>query len=313
MQYKQLWSILAFLVILGSCTTVPSTPTPTSAPTVVSATTRTLVLGDIGDDPAERIKEFQPLADYLSLNLVEFGIAEVGIKIAPDFDTMIAWMRSGQVDLYFDSPYPTYILAKQSGARPILRRWRNGVGEYHTVIFSLKAGGPATLDALRGKLVAYDAPFSTSGFFLPTAYLINKGLTPVEKLNDQAAIAPDEVGYVFTFDDDNIIQWVISGKAAAGAVNSVNFAEMPEETKAAVQILAETESVPRHIVLARAGIADDLIAAIKALLIKLNGTDEGKEILKQFQKTNKFDEFPDGAEATFARMEALDFIITKRR
>lgn len=311
MYHRRVWYLILIVALVG-CTPPSATPTATVAPTTAPATTRTLVIGDIGDDPAERINEFQPLADYLASRLGEYGIGDVGIKIAPDFDTMIAWMRSGEIDLYFDSPYPTYILAKQAGAKPILRRWRNGVGEYHTVIFSLKAGGPATLDALKGKLVAYDAPFSTSGYFLPTAYFLSKGLKPVEKPNGEATVAPDEVGYVFTFDDDNIIQWVISGKAAAGAVNSVNFAEMAEDTKAAVQILAETESVPRHIVLARAGMEADLITAIKALLMGLDKTEEGIAILKQFQKTNKFDEFPDGAEATFARMEALDAFIAKR-
>src|SRR5262249_14829565 len=93
----------------------PATAAPTTAATTAStmpatgaATKNTLILADISDSPSKRIAAFQPLADYLGAHLGKFGINTGSVKIAPDFPTMIQWMKSEQVDIYFDSPYPTF-------------------------------------------------------------------------------------------------------------------------------------------------------------------------------------------------------------
>ncbi len=314
MSYKPLSTlVLAIaLLILAACGAPTLTPAPTTVPTQVAtaaptaaAALKSIVLADIGDDPAKRTGEFQPLADFLAAGLKEFGIGEGRVKIAKDFDTMIKWMKSGEVDLYFDSPFPTFILAEQAGAQPVLRRWRSGVFEYHSVFFTTADSAINTIQDLQGKVIAYDSPYSTSGYLLPTAHLIQAGLKPVEKSSPSAPLAADEVGYVFTFGDDNIIQWVVSGKAVAGAVNSTNFEKLSAEKKAALKVLARTENVPRHLMVVRAGLDPKLVQAIKNRLLGMENTPEGKAILAKFQTTDKFDEFPGGVEIAFARIREL--------
>lgn len=294
---------------LGAC--VPSTPIPvaTEAPAsnpTAPAPSGTLVLGDISDDPAEKIKKFQPLADYLAANLGEYGIGSVEIKIAPDLDTMVEWMESGEVDIFSDSPFPAMYVSDNSGAQPILRRWRKGVEKYHSVIFVKKDSGITSVEGLQGHMIAYEEPFSTTAYFLPTAYLMQNGLTVVEKSSDTAAVADNEVGYVFTGDDENIAQWVLSGKVSAGAIDNITFLEdIPEETRANLTVLLETEDVARHIMLVSPTLDVELVEAIKSLLVNLDEQPEGAEILEQFEKTAQFDEFPEGINAALARMREL--------
>jgi phosphonate transport system substrate-binding protein len=298
----------AFIVVLVSCSTPPAaTDTPTDSPldSAVETADGTIVLADITEDPIERIEAFQPLADYLGANLGDYGIGVGEVRIAPDFDTLAMWIANGEVDLYFDSPYPAMILSDSTGAVPLLRRWKEGTAEYHSVIFTLQSSDVDTLDDLNGDLIAFEEPVSTSGYMLPLTYLIEAGLTVAEKEGLDAPVGADEVGFVFSGDDENTIQWVLSGQTTAGALDSGAFEELPESTREQLLVLAETETLPRHIVLSNPDMDAGMRDAIIELLLGLDKTDEGKAILATFEETTKFDELPGGAEVAIARMREL--------
>jgi phosphonate transport system substrate-binding protein len=293
---------ILMVCLLAACTTSAE---PTAEPvTAVPEAGDTLVVGDISDDPAETINGTQPLADYLAAQLAEFGLTAGQVKIAPDIETMSEWMRDGEVDLYFDSPYPALVISDQTGATPILRRFRFGVPEYHTVFFTQKDSDLASLADLWGQMVAFEGSFSTSGYMLPLSFLIENEMNPVEKSSREMSVAADEVGYVFSASDDSSVQWVISGLVPVGAVDNVTFSRLPEEAQAELKIIAATEDVPRQLVLVQPGMDADLVAAIRAELLAMDESEEGRAALEVFQ-TTEFAEFEEGAEAALARMREL--------
>lgn len=298
--------------------TIEPTAEPTAEPDDTGAETdtetgarSTIVLADISDDPDKKFRRFQPVADYLAANLDEFGITEGVVKVAPDMETMITWFNDGEVDMAFDSVYPAMVMREEAGAQPVLRRWKDGISEYSTIIFVRADSGIETLDDLQGHLVAFDEPVSTSGFMVPFYYLTEAGYTASEKSSVDATVADDEIGYIFSNDDENTIQWTISGRVAAGAVDSDTFAEIPAETQEQLTILTETEPVPRQVAMARGDIDPDLLAAIIDLLVNLDETEEGREILDTFD-TGQLDEFPQGADAALSDMEAMYELVTSR-
>jgi phosphonate transport system substrate-binding protein len=303
------------VLLLAACGAQPTAAPPatvtvaeTSAPpatTTVAETGGAIVLGDISDEPAKKIKQFQPLADHLAAQLGEFGIEAGEVKIAPDMETMAKWMAAGEIDLYFDSPYPALIVSEQSGGHPILRRWKDGNEKYHTLFFAKSASGLTSVADLKGKMIVLEDRFSTSGYLLPVSYLLEAGLKPMEKDFPEAAVGADEVGYVFAGEDQNIIQWVISDKVAVGALDNETYAaEIPEATRAQLTILGETEEMPRQLVIIRPGVEPTLEAAIKAQLLGMDETEEGRAALEEFD-TTQFDEFPEGADKALARMKEL--------
>lgn len=315
MLFKGLWKItlLSLLAALASCskTTISSpsaSPSPSTAPTAsisTSSATETLVIGDISDEPAKKIRRYQPLADYLAAQLQNAGFATVQVKIAPNMETMSQWLKSGEVDLYFDSPFPALIVSEQSGAQPILRRWKDGVAEYKTVIFTLTKNDIKSLNDLQGHLIAFEEPFSTSGYMLPLAHLVKAGLKLVEKPNPVSTVGDDEVGYVFSKDDKNAIQWVLGDRVTAAAVSAPDYLKISEKVRAQLTILAETEALPRHLTLVSTTLSPKQKTAIKTTLLQMDNTETGRAVLKQFEETKQFDEFPEGANAGLARMQAL--------
>ena len=302
-KFLQRTLLFGTLIALASCSPQATAPPSSPTPTATAATdSKALVLADVSTDPRKKIKRFQPLADYLAADLEEFEIASGTVKIAPDLETMLQWLKQGEVDLYFDSPYPAMLAVNEAGAKPILRRWKGGDAEYHTVIFTMPDRNITKLSDLSGKMVAFDDNRSTTGYMLPVAYLLEAGLNPVEKSSANATIPAGDVGYIFSDDDENTIEWVISGKTTAGAVDIQTFMEVPEEIRASMTVLVETEKVTRNVVLVRADMPPEQLQALKARLLAMDKNPTGQDVLKQF-KTKKFDTFP--TEDSLQRMQAI--------
>jgi phosphonate transport system substrate-binding protein len=197
------------------------------------------------------------------------------------------------------------LVSDETGAQIILRRWRFGVEEYHSVIFASAESGITSLEELPGHMIAMDAPYSTSGFMLPAVAMVESGLKLVGKRGQGVAVADDEVGFIFSYDDENTLQWVLSGLVAAGVTDDYHFdVAFPEEVTQKLVVLARTEPTPRQVVVARSDLEPELLEAIKQVLINVNEDESGQGPLEAFQ-TTQFDEFPEGIEAAIAHMREM--------
>ena len=251
---------------------------------------KTIVLGDVSSNPQKKIRKFQPMAQYLADNLPDFDQGKV--KIAPDMETMISWLKSGEVDIYIDSPYPAMLAINGANAKPILRRWKKGSAEYYSLIFTMSDRNIKSLADLNGKNIAFDHPASTTGYMLPLAQLLESGLKPIEKSSANSLVPEDTVGYVFSDEDENSVEWLLSKKVAAAAIDNRAFEKISPEIKEKVIILAETDKVPRNLVLVRQNLPSEQIEAISSELLEMDKTAEGKAVLEKFSQTTKFDNFP---------------------
>ena len=301
-------AIFAVITLLLAACGAETPPTPTLQPTASPTPARPyLVLGDISsDDPAGATEEAQPLADYLAAQLVDYGITEGRVRIASSIDEMADLVANGEVDLYFDSVYPATAVSDKTGAQMFIRRWKSGVAEYHTVIFTTTTSGIMSLADLPGHTFGVEDDYSTSGYMLPLAHLRMNGLNVMAGTGDAGETVPsDQIAYVFTGGDEDTVQWVLDGRVDAGGVEDGTFDEIDPLDRDQLVVLAESESLPRHVGVARPGIDPALLQALTDLLLNADQTDGGRQALQAFSETTRFDEFPQGLEAATERIREL--------
>ncbi len=264
------------------------------------ASAGTLVLGSVGDNIKKHLVRFEPMAQYLQDKLSAHGITDVQITVLPSSDAMAEALRDGSVDLYFDSPLVAAKVARASESEPFLRRWKRGIGSYHSVIIVPTGSDIRTVADLAGKRIAFQEPDSTSGFMLPAGLLRREDMTLRELPSRATPPGGNEVGYIFTKDDKNTLAWLYKGWVDAAATDPQNYEKLARAKPGSVRIIARSIDVPRQVVIRRNGLEEELADHIGSILVAMDQTESGRSTLKQFNKTTRFDRFPDGVEATFS-------------
>ena len=262
---------------------------------------KSLTLGLVFHGPPEPVvKRFRPFVEYLGRKVVPGRKAKSVVTVAPTVAQLTKLLEQKRVDFYLESPYPTYLINRSSHATILLRRWKGGVSDYRSLIVTNKASRIARLEDLRGKIVAFEDAGSTSGYFLPKLLLFKRGFSVVEKAALEVKVPEAEIGYIFAATEKNIVNLIVQEKVAAGAISSDDYDGLDEKTKASLSILAESESLPRHLLSVHRKLSKPVVMSLKETLLGMHRDSEGLRILGQTDDTTKFDTLP-GGEVTFRR------------
>ena len=220
-------------------------------------------------------------------------IDDVKVIVAGSLPAMAALTRAAKIDLYIDSAFPSMVLNQLAGSKFLLRRWKRGVGEYRSVIFTRKDSGLRELADLKGKIIAFEEPFSSTGYFLPKLALVQAGLKLMEKGQPSDPVAATRVGYVFSNDDENTMAFVLRSRVSAGATDDAIFEEKAGSRINELELLYMSAPIPRQIVSYRNGLAENVVTKVKETLLAMDKSPAGKRALMKFQQTSKFDLIPD--------------------
>ena len=120
-----------------------------------------------------------------------------------------------------------------------------------------------------------------------------------------AAVPDDEIGYAFSTGDRDSIQWVLSRRVIAAAVDNLTYEEALRQGARDLIVLGETERILRHhLVLFRPGMDPTFQAAVKTLLLNLQETEEAQSLLAR-SETVRFSEISPADEAGLRRAREL--------
>ncbi len=264
-----------------------------------------IVFATLNDNVRKQAKRFARLELYLETELSASGVTDVTLEVFQDAGRLTQALKTGDVDFYFDSPLVAAKIGLPAGAEMFLRRWKRGVGTYHSVIFVSAGSEIKTLEDLRGARVAMQEPTSTSGFLLPISLLIAEGL-PLAELPDRDVLpSGSEVGFLFTGDDKNTALWIVKGIVEAGATDNATFAQLDQVSPGQYRIVAQSAEVPRQVVMKRAGIDPAVAASVADVLTTMHQNEDGAEILRKFNKTTQFEVFSDAPDVVVAPLAEI--------
>ena len=257
---------------------------------------QTISLGIVTEFNRTQIAEnFRDFVRYLAARLASGSDIEGRVVIAPTLFQLARLIEQKKVDFYMESPYPTYLVNDVHGvAKLLLRRWKGGMAEYRSLIFTKKNGEITRLEDLRGKVLVFEDPESTSGHFLPRSFLTRKGFKFIDKSRFNPDASPTDIGYLFANSPEKVVDWVLTKKVAAGAFSDDDYARLDEKKKSDITILAETERLPRHLLSVRKDFASALADRLEKTLLSMHEDDQARRILKKADDTTKFDPLPEG-------------------
>lgn len=257
---------------------------------------KTITLGIVSPVNQKEIEEhFRDFVRYVARKLSSAPAIEGRIVVTPTQSQLASLLIERKADFYMESPYPTFLINSVYGAGKLfLRRWKGGMAEYHTLIFTKRNGETKRLEDLRGKIIAFEDPGSTSGHFLPKFFLSRRGFKLAEKSRIEANVSPGEVGYIFAYSQNKLVDLVLTKQVAAGAFSNDDYATLDERKKTDITILAETDKLPRHLVSVRRDLAPVLANRLEKILLSMDQDPEGRLILQRTDGTTKFDALPGG-------------------
>jgi len=272
-----------------------------------------LVISKISDNPKKHYERLKPIVDYMASHMSDLGITEGKVLLAKDNAQMVRYLRQGKVDWVTETAFSAVVFEEQAGAEIILRKWKKGEPEYRSVFIARKDSTINSIDDLRGRLVAFEDPGSTSAYFLPSTVLVRRGMSLVQLDNIKESIPEGKVGFVFSGEERNTATWVHKGLVDAGAISNSDWEKltrMPEAFRKDLHLIHETPAIPRALELVRQDLDPRITARLKSLLLGAAEDPEADEVLSAYEGATAFDEVDLAMQESLSEVRALLKVIT---
>jgi phosphonate transport system substrate-binding protein len=280
---------LALMIRVGGAAAADHADAPANPQ--LASRDQTIVVGVISADPKKQLPKLEALAGYLAERTKGQGISAGAAIVARDNEEMIRLLRRGAVDIVSETAFTAIHLSTEAGAQILMREWKKGAAEYRTVIIARRGAGIDSLRDLRGRMLAFEDPGSTTGFLLPLALLRQNGINALQM---PIGSAPERhtVGYAFAVEEINIATMVSRGIVDAGAISNLDwedFTRTPEAMRDGLVIVHQSGPLLRSTLLVRKDLPAGLKARLRDVLMAMDEDPAGQAVLQQYYKVAKYD------------------------
>lgn len=296
------WRLLISIVIAGLVAWV--------GPAAVAAESQRIVIGRISEKPRDHFERMRALADYLAEYMAADGVTGVDVVLVDSLEEMQELMATGRVDIASETAFMALDLADSGAAELMLREWKQGVAEYHSVFFARKDAGLEEIDDLPGHSIAFEDPGSTSAYLIPRVALELAGIDLIRMDRPGDEVPADQLGYVFADGEINVVAWVHRGLADAGVVSNLDWGnerELPAFLKDDLVVIHETPPFIRSLLLVRSDLAPELKSRLSEILRGMHETEAGRRALQRYFSVSRYDSIDE------AVMDGLETIRQNRR
>lgn len=248
--------ILAFITILSGCT-----------PEKEEVIKMGFVPMKDGDQLIESVK---PLADILSK---ELGVT-VEAFTATNYVGVVEALGSGQVDFGFIPPLAYLLANSESNAQVILTALKSNMeSNYRSQFLVRKDDDIKDFSDVKGKIVAFVDPSSTSGYLVPGAHLMGEGID-LEK----------DIEYMYSGGHDKSLQLLLNGDVdiiSTFVDVRERYAKDFPDALDTTEILGYTDYIPNISVTVKADMDPELQEKIKNVLLNIADTEDGGPLLQE--------------------------------
>ena len=284
---------------------VPRPTTPLPSVPAMRANNR-LVIGRISTNVRKHWPRLEAMANYLAAELAAQGVTGVDVRMVDTMEDMREALRAGEIDLLSETAFAAIELTQDGSAEMLMREWKSGVSDYHTVIFARRDSGISGLGDLVDRTITFEDRGSTSGYLVPRASIARQGFNLMELDATLARPTSGSIGFTFGDDEETVVGRVVRGFADAGAISNLDWAdedEVSETDRRDLVAIYETDPIIRSIVLVRSTLDSNVKTRLALVLEQMHETDVGMETLREYWKVARFD-----------RIEgpALDSLLTAR-
>lgn len=219
-------------------------------------------------DVETAMRELSPLLAWLKERT---GFTVVP-KFSPNYLDVGRRLLVGDTDIAIISPFAYVQTVDRTKLKPMIigQQSYDGTTRYRSVIVARKELD--SLEKLRGRVMAFVDPDSSSGRLLPTVWLRSQGI----RLKDHFQRA------YFAGNHNQVVEDLRAGKTDAGAlaefVWNKALVEHPELTEK-FALLYTSDYLPREAIIARGDLSDDIRKKFTQALLELNGDTRGVEIM----------------------------------
>jgi len=240
----------------------------------------TLVLGVFPNMSARAIVVlYQPLQSHLERTLHQ----RVQTYSAPDFKTFIERTLNREYDVVVIAPHLARLAQTEAGFVPLFRYSQ----ELHAMVVAPLSSAIHTPEDLRGKTIAMPDRLAVMPV-LGLRLLRNRGLA-----DGDFKIYP-------ATSHSNAVLALQRGEAQAAIIGSAPYAQLPEDLRNGLRIVAISESIPNQFILANPSLPSARTEAIRKSLLEFAVTEEGRH----FFESTGFGGLKAATEVDLKKMEA---------
>ncbi len=235
--------------------------------------------------PTDLLATGQEFAEKLG-KLVDMPVR---VTVASDYAAVVEALRNGTADLAFAHPVGYVLANREAKAMIVVRNRWHGKTTFTSRIYVRKDSGLATLEALRGRTIAFIDPASSSGYIYPMVLLMQRGLVQ----NRDPKTFFREV--VFAGSHDAGMRALLNGHVdslASFDLAREQYIKDPVERERIVWI-AESPPIPESGICARAGLDPTVVAKVRSALLRMHGP-EYAPLLKRLYDIDGFEPADDG-------------------
>lgn len=232
---------------------------------VMAATDRGLKLAFIPqENPEKLLGDINVITGWLS---EQMGVPVTGF-VTFDHAAAVEALRNGDADISFMGALPFVLAEDQIGAVPLLSEVYRGQPSYSGRVFVRRDSGIETLADLRGRDIAFSDPVSESGYIYPLDLFVRAGL--FSGTGDADSFFGQKF---FAGGYQQAMQAMANGLVdAAGASQYADLYLTPDQ-QAEVKVLAESEQIPSHAIIARPDLDAGLQAKFIETMLRLNESE----------------------------------------